>query len=80
MQTLLSWSQKFDSCHPLRGPATAASNKVADGRYRSAGRFSTEGWSLAVAEEAERHAAKVADSLAGGLICAAAQGVEVQGR
>ena len=30
--------------------------KAADGRYRSAGTFSTEERALAVAEEAERHA------------------------
>ena len=32
-------------------------HKAADGRYRSAGTFSTEKQALAVAEEAERHAA-----------------------
>jgi integrase len=40
--------------------------KAADGRYRSAGTFSTEERALAVAEEAERHAL-VAGSAAGGL-------------
>ena len=48
--SLPSWSCGFDSRRPLRGPATAASNKVADGRYRSAGTFSTEDCALAVAE------------------------------
>ena len=41
--------------------------KAADGRYRSAGTFSTEKRALAVAEEAERHAAEVAGGAAGGL-------------
>src|SRR5262249_40940982 len=41
--------------------------KAADGRYRSAGTFSTEKQALAVAEEAERHAAEVAGGTAGGL-------------
>ena len=41
--------------------------KAADGRYRSAGTFSTEERALAVAEEAERHAAEVAGGAAGGL-------------
>ena len=41
--------------------------KTADGRYRSAGTFSTEKQALAVAEEAERHAAEVAGGAAGGL-------------
>ena len=41
--------------------------KAADGRYRSAGTFSTEKRVLAVAEEAERHAAEVAGGAAGGL-------------
>jgi hypothetical protein len=41
--------------------------KAADGRYRSAGTFSTEKQALAVAEEAERHAAEVAGGAAGGL-------------
>jgi integrase len=40
--------------------------KAADGRYRSAGTFSTEERALAVAEEAERHAL-VAGGAAGGL-------------
>jgi hypothetical protein len=47
--------------------ASAVSNKAADGRYRSAGTFSTEERALAVAEEAERHAAEVAGGAAGGL-------------
>jgi integrase len=41
--------------------------KAADGRYRSAGTFSTEERALAVAEEAERHAAELVDGAAGGL-------------
>ena len=41
--------------------------KAADGRYRSAGTFSTEERALAVALEAERHAAEVAGGTAGGL-------------
>jgi hypothetical protein len=41
--------------------------KAADGRYRSAGTFSSEERALAVALEAERHAAEVADGAAGGL-------------
>jgi len=41
--------------------------KAADGRHRSAGTFSTEKRALAVAEEAERHAAEVAGGAAGGL-------------
>ena len=41
--------------------------KAADGRYRSAGTFSTEERALAVAVEAERHAAEVAGGAAGGL-------------
>jgi len=41
--------------------------KAADGRYRSAGTFSTEERALAVAEEAERHAAELAGGAAGGL-------------
>ena len=41
--------------------------KAADGRYRSAGTFSTEKRALAVAEEAERHAVEVAGGAAGGL-------------
>ena len=41
--------------------------KAADGRYRSAGTFSTEKRALEVAEEAERHAAEVAGGAAGGL-------------
>ena len=41
--------------------------KAADGRYRSAGTFSTESRALAVALEAERHAAEVAGGTAGGL-------------
>ena len=41
--------------------------KAADGRYRSADTFSTEKQALAVAEEAERHAAEVAGGAAGGL-------------
>jgi hypothetical protein len=40
--------------------------KAADGRYRSAGTFSTEERALAVALEAERHAAEVAGGAAGG--------------
>jgi len=40
--------------------------KAADGRYRSAGTFSTEERALAVASEAERHAL-VAGPAAGGL-------------
>ena len=40
--------------------------KAADGRYRSAGTFSTAERALAVAEEAERHA-EVAGGSAGGL-------------
>ena len=42
-------------------------HKAADGRYRSAGTFSTEEQALAVALEAERHAAEVAGGAAGGL-------------
>jgi integrase len=41
--------------------------KAADGRYRSAGTFSTEARALAVAEEAERHAAEVSGGAAGGM-------------
>ena len=41
--------------------------KAADGRYRSAGTFSTEERALSVAEEAERHAAEVTGGAAGGL-------------
>src|SRR5690242_5891561 len=41
--------------------------KAADGRYRSAGTFSTEKQALAVAEEAERHAAEVAGGAGSGL-------------
>ena len=41
--------------------------KATDGRYQSAGTFSTEERALAVAEEAERHAAEVAGGAAGGL-------------
>ena len=41
--------------------------KAVDGRYRSAGTFSTEERALAVAEEAERHAAELAGGAAGGL-------------
>ena len=41
--------------------------KAVDGRYRSAGTFSTEKRALAVAEEAERHAAEVVGGAAGGL-------------
>ena len=41
--------------------------KAADGSYRSAGTFSTEERALAVALEAERHAAEVAGGAAGGL-------------
>jgi hypothetical protein len=41
--------------------------KAADGRYRSAGTFNTEERALAVALEAERHAAEVAGGTAGGL-------------
>jgi hypothetical protein len=41
--------------------------KAADGRYRSAGTFSTEERALEVALEAERHAAEVAGGAAGGL-------------
>ena len=41
--------------------------KAADGRYRSAGTFSSKERALAVAEEAERHAAEVAGGAAGGL-------------
>jgi hypothetical protein len=41
--------------------------KAADGRYRSAGTFSTEERALAVAEEAERYAAELVDGAAGGL-------------
>jgi hypothetical protein len=40
--------------------------KAADGRYRSAGTFSTKEQALAVAKEAERHA-EVAGGAAGGL-------------
>jgi len=40
--------------------------KAADGRYRSAGTFSTEERALAVASEAERHAL-IAGPAAGGL-------------
>ncbi len=40
--------------------------KAADGRYRSAGTFNTEERALAVALEAERHAAEVAGGVAGG--------------
>src|SRR5690349_2960093 len=42
--------------------------KAADGRYRSAGTFSTEKQALAVAEEAERHAAEVAGGAGAGWI------------
>ena len=42
--------------------------KAADGRYRSAGTFSTEERALAVAEEAERHSL-VAGGAAGGRVC-----------
>jgi integrase len=41
--------------------------KAADGSYRSAGTFSTQERALAVAKEAERHAAEVAGGAAGGL-------------
>ena len=41
--------------------------KAADGRYRSAGTFSSEERALEVAREAERHAAEVAGGAAGGL-------------
>src|SRR6201989_1047366 len=41
--------------------------KAADGRYQSAGTFSTEEWALVVALEAERHAAEVAGGAAGGV-------------
>ena len=41
--------------------------KAADGRYRSAGTFNTEERALAVAVEAERHAAEMAGGAAGGL-------------
>ena len=41
--------------------------KAADGRYRSAGTFNTEERALAVALEAERHAAEMAGGAAGGL-------------
>ena len=41
--------------------------KDAEGRYRSAGTFSTEERALEVAEEAERHAAEVSGGAAGGL-------------
>jgi hypothetical protein len=41
--------------------------KAADGRYRSAGTFTTEERALAVAFEAERHAAEVTGGAAGGL-------------
>jgi len=41
--------------------------KAANGRYRSAGTFNTEERALAVALEAERHAAEVAGGTAGGL-------------
>ena len=41
--------------------------KTADGSYRSAGTFSTEERALAVALEAERHAAEVAGGASGGL-------------
>jgi integrase len=41
--------------------------KAADGRYQSAGTFSTEERALMVALEAERHAAEVAGGAAGGL-------------
>src|SRR5215472_15665524 len=41
--------------------------KAADGRYRSAGTFSSGERALEVAEEAERHAAEVAGGAAGGL-------------
>jgi hypothetical protein len=41
--------------------------KAADGRYRSAGTFSTESRALEVALEAERHAAEVAGGAAGGV-------------
>jgi integrase len=48
------------------GPRYRGIYKAADGRYRSAGTFSTEERALAVAEEAERHA-EVAGGAAGGL-------------
>ena len=41
--------------------------QAADGRYRSAGTFSTEERALEVAQEAERRAAEVAGGAAGGL-------------
>jgi hypothetical protein len=41
--------------------------KAADGRYRSAGTFTTEERALEVAKEAERRAAEVAGGAAGGL-------------
>ena len=41
--------------------------KAADGRYRSAGTFSTEERALEVAKEAERRAAEVIQGAAGGL-------------
>ncbi len=41
--------------------------KAADGRYQSAGTFSSEERALEVAREAERHAAEVAGGAAGGL-------------
>jgi hypothetical protein len=41
--------------------------KAADGRYRSAGTFSTEERALAVALEAERHAAELVGGAAAGL-------------
>jgi len=41
--------------------------KAADGRYRSAGTFSTEERALEVAKEAEKHAVEVIRGAAGGL-------------
>ena len=50
-----------------RGSATAASTRPRTAATRSAGTFSTEKQALAVADEAERHAAEVAGGAAGGL-------------
>jgi len=49
-----------------KGTRYRAISKAADGRYRSAGTFSTEERALEVAEEAERHAERAGDA-AGGL-------------
>ena len=52
---------------PRRRHETQSFSWAGFGRYRPAGTFSTEDLSPAVAEEPERHAAKVAVGAAGGL-------------